>query len=538
MDTRKDDKSREKSDDGDENLDRIVVRDKITRTPEKQARKVSNNSKSHERKNSYEGKPKNHVSRTVDKLKSASDRRSSSSQSQKRRRSDSPVKPATEKPVSDTNMDSHDDNPDLKCPECDQIFDKDDSCLCCECCARWFHSKCHNISEEQVTAFKLLKDLAHYYCPNCKSGASELHKATVDMRYRVESLEKAVESLNKDNETNKTDVKNLQTQQKSNTTNLKTLKTVHETLRKENDINKTDIKTLQRSDKERKEEYEAIKANQSSNTIKLNTVSTRLDTIAEDIIGKIHTIIDKRVSETVNEQITARNLEENQVIVPTRDDEEFKRTIEEKVKENIRGSEDIQKTIDDKVKENVEKFQVELSPFLPSSNMEVDDENARNATAPKVNPTFSNAVMNVMIEKEEIRKRKLQVVITNVKESLNQENIDMKPEAEEVFTLMGVNVNIVEAIRVGKKKPERPRVIRVTLENFADKRTLLAKATSLRHIPQNHKYANVYVKPNLTHQQQNESKNLWRQLQEIKQKNPTIKYKISQGKIIVVPENN
>ena len=140
--------------------------------------------------------------------------------------------------------------------------------------------------------------------------------------------------------------------------------------------------------------------------------------------------------------------------------------------------------------------------------MEVDDENARNATAPKVNPTFSNAVMNVMIEKEEIRKRKLQVVITNVKESLNQENIDMKPEAEEVFTLMGVNVNIVEAIRVGKKKPERPRVIRVTLENFADKRTLLAKATSLRHIPQNHKYANVYVKPNLTHQQQNESKNL------------------------------
>ena len=103
---------------------------------------------------------------------------------------------------------------------------------------------------------------------------------------------------------------------------------------------------------------------------------------------------------------------------------------------------------------------------------------------------------------------------------------------------MGVNVNLVEATRIGKKKAERPRVIRVTLSNLADKRTLLAKATTLRDIPETHKYAKVYVKPNLTQQQQNDSKNLERQIKEVRLKNPTIKYKIHQGKIIVVTPNN
>ena len=103
---------------------------------------------------------------------------------------------------------------------------------------------------------------------------------------------------------------------------------------------------------------------------------------------------------------------------------------------------------------------------------------------------------------------------------------------------MGVNVPIVEAIRVGKKKNERPRVIRVTLQNLTDKRTLLSKATTLRNVPDDHVFSKVYVKPNLTHNQQEASKNLERQLKEVRLKNPQTKYKISLGKIVVVTQNN
>ena len=79
-DTRKDDRSRENCGVGEENQEKIVVRDKIQRTPPvKQDKRVSTSSKnSRERKNSYDGKPKQHVSKTVDKLKSAANRRSPS----------------------------------------------------------------------------------------------------------------------------------------------------------------------------------------------------------------------------------------------------------------------------------------------------------------------------------------------------------------------------------------------------------------------------------------------------------------------------
>ena len=187
--TRKDDKSPEFSVPRDKIPDKIEVRDKLVRTPPNKLEKNVSSSRSHHaRSKTQDGKSKHHVSRPVEKLKSAADRRSSSSQSVKRQRSQSPTDINDDKLVSE--MDTNTKNDELKCPDCKKPFLKDDSCLFCECCARWFHSVCHNISEEQVTAFKILGELAHYYCPNCKSGASELHKATVDMRYRVESLEK------------------------------------------------------------------------------------------------------------------------------------------------------------------------------------------------------------------------------------------------------------------------------------------------------------------------------------------------------------
>lgn len=533
--TRKDEKTTDKSDNSEKTPPELQTRDKITRTPpSSQNKSVSkkNTRQGHSKTLSQEGKRKSHVSRPVEKLKSAADRKSSGSQSQKRARSDSTdsVENPPEDLVSDTPMDDN-ENSNLLCPECKKPFHKNDSCVYCECCARWFHAKCHNISEEQVTAFKLLADLAHYYCPNCKAGASELHKAAVDMRIRVETIEKQVESLNQDNDATKKDVKSLQTQQKTDSTSIKTLKTVHETLRMEVDTVKTQVKTLKENEKQITENYKAIKSDQTSNTLKLNAVTTRLDSMAENIANiqstsnNVLSLDDDATKDSLIKQIDERiavKVPVNEAVAP--------------LPTSILENEQIKLAIRKEVKTIVEEIQNEHFPYLPSTNMEVDESTNNSNPAPKVNPTFSSAVMNVMAENEEIRRRKLQIVITNVPENQNPDD-DLK-DAKEVFTLMGVNVPIVEAIRVGKKKTERPRVIRVTLQNPTDKRTLLAKATSLRNVPSSHKLANVYVKPNLTHQQQEQSKNLWRQLKEVRLKNPTQKYKISQGKIVEINQTN
>ena len=335
-------------------------------------------------------------------------------------------------------------------------------------------------------------------------------------------------------------MKNLQTQQKSNTTSLRTLKTVQATLKQDVDTNKTEIKTLKTNEKQHKEEVQTMKAKQENNTTSINAVSTRIEA-AEGILEKINSLIDERIEEKGTKD--SENCESPETFIEKLQVKDFlTKLIDERINVKVQNpsphtstaaymeSEEGQRVVKQKIQEKVDEY----FPYLATPSMEVDQED-NNAT-PKVNPTFSSAVLNVMTEQNEIQKRKLQIVITNVRETENPE--EDKKDVEQIFTLMGVPVNFVEAIRVGQKKAERPRVIRVTLQNATDKRNLLAKATSLRDIPQDHKYAKVYVKPNLTHQQQITQKNLQRQLKEIRLKNPNVQYKISQNKIIEVPKNH
>ena len=105
------------------------------------------------------------------------------------------------------------------------------SCIYCGCCQSWFHAACQDITEEEITAFRVLKHLAHYFCPQCSVGASELYKAQVKCKERIDTLEKRVDEIAEDKEEIKSDIDALKSQQSKNTTKVKTLDTVHKTLR-------------------------------------------------------------------------------------------------------------------------------------------------------------------------------------------------------------------------------------------------------------------------------------------------------------------
>ena len=164
----------------------------------------------------------------------------------------------------------------------------------------------------------------------------------------------------------------------------------------------------------------------------------------------------------------------------------------------------------------------ETFPSIPSTSMEVDGDQSSKI---KVPTTFATAVNMVTKEKEEIQKRKLQLVLTNLKEAGSVEGD--KKQVIEIFEYLNVNANVTDVMRLGNRKPKKDRVLRVSLDNFEDKRKILGNATTLRNLPRDHKYGLVYVKPNLTPQQQEESKNLWLQLVKVREKNPTKTYKIS-----------
>ena len=69
------------------------------------------------------------------------------------------------------------------------------------------------------------------------------------------------------------------------------------------------------------------------------------------------------------------------------------------------------------------------------------------------------------------------------------------------------------------------------------KRKILGNATKLRNVPDGHKFNKVFIKPNLTEKQQEESKNLQAELKKRRDKEPTKRMKISKGKIVVLPNS-
>ena len=504
------------------------TKDKTVKPSAKREKSVNTRDNSTNKQNTAK-KNRQHQSRSMQKLKSSENRRSSSSAKRPREETSEDENSEQEIETEKTDESMQDDdkaNESIICPICEKGFAKDDSCIYCGCCRRWFHAACQGITEEEITAFRVLKKLAHYFCPQCSVGASELYTAQVKCREKVERLEKRVEEIAAENVEMDGSIKTLQSQQTKNTASIKTLDTVHKTLRQDMNETSNSVKTLKTNEKSLREDVDKCKISTQTNSTKINAVVTRLDTIQDDIISRMNTIIDDRVENKLKQlgsvpDIPTPAIDENVV------DDKLEKLLKEKV-DNIHNEELLKQKLDNKLSEKVDNLSAEYT----HTHMEIDGSSNK----PIVSRVFTSAVNSVVSEREEIERRKLQVVITGLTENHNPEHD--QNDAKEIFTLMKCNIKIVESMRVGKVKRERPRPLRITVENLTDKRTLLAKATSLRNIPATHKFAKVYVKPNLTIQQQEQSKNLQVELQEIRLKNPQKRYKITKGKIVEVETPN
>ena len=127
----------------------------------------------------------------------------------------------------------------------------------------------------------------------------------------------------------------------------------------------------------------------------------------------------------------------------------------------------------------------------------------------------------------------------NFKENQNAEAD--KKEVRELFNMLNVNEELLieRADRMGEKRNDgKPRFLRVDMKSVHMKRKVLEKASQLRDVPETHKFHKVFIKPNLTKNQQAQSKNLQAQLMKERDKNPGVNMKIHRGKIIIVPSQD
>ena len=407
-----------------------------------------------------------------------------------------PVSTPTTKPVRRSLVKSK-QHREKHCAKCDVEFD-DDDCLCCSCCQQWFHSQCLDLTEAEIDAFTVLGEKAHFYCESCEVGAKELHLQAVALKKRMDATDKKVEKLQVDQETMKGEISAMQTTQDKNCDAIDSLYV--DTAQLQTDVFKlqTDVKASENETKK---------------------VKTELST-ATTIVTNLRAQVNKQ-----DVTITELELMKNDVKTNADAIKDLKSTLLNTLRVEIKA--DVKKEIKD---QNIVSF-----PALPTPDGAMETDQVQ-TNADQTRKIFKEMINDQCAEREDIMKRKFQLIIANFKEA-NSAQEDMNQTIDLLKLLkLDEEIQIEELIRMGKTKTDKPRLIRITLKDLATKRKILAKATTLRNVPEDSKFAKVYIKPNLTAQQLQDSKNLQEELRARRLQDPNKRLKIYRGKIVPVTE--
>lgn len=128
----------------------------------------------------------------------------------------------------------------------------------------------------------------------------------------------------------------------------------------------------------------------------------------------------------------------------------------------------------------------------------------------------------------------MNIVIHNLPETGNKQKDteEVKNLFKDEFNLI-CNIQCEETTRLGKYIDERNRVLKITMPSMSDRKLVLRRAKELRN-SNSELYSRIYIKPDLTKKQQEESKNLQAKLRQTRQENPTTNWTIRKGKIVEI----
>ena len=349
-----------------------------------------------------------------------------------------------------------------------------DNCVLCECCKYWYHAACVDLTAGEIAAFTLLGPKAHWYCERCDAGAKELYMQHVEFKTRLDKIEKTVSDVKAEHSAMNSDISKLQEDATKDREDIEVCLKDNKAFKIITASNTESIKYTKDSIDELKTDINNAKTQQAVNTEKLNNLNT---------------IVRNEVSEIIKTQV------------------------EECIKEI-----------------NLDR----QFPLLPTRND--SNEPAPPAVQEKITQ-FRKFVNEQCAERDEILKRKQQLMIFNLKEAATPEAD--KQQTHELLNLLNIDEeNTIENMtRMGKSREGKHKPIRITLGNLSTKRKILASAPKLREVPEGDRFAKVYIKPNLTVNQWKESKNLMENLRVRRLAEPNKTMKIFKGKIIVVPNN-
>jgi len=139
-----------------------------------------------------------------------------------------------------------------------------------------------------------------------------------------------------------------------------------------------------------------------------------------------------------------------------------------------------------------------------------------------------NTSPDISSERQKINEKKLNLIVYNFIET--DSNVDDKQKIERmILECLEVTVQTEDNYRIGTYQQGVTRPLLLKFKNIFDKRQVLQRAVNLR-LCANAK--NVYIKPDLTANQIEESKNLVESLKKRRLEQPEVRWTIHRGQII------
>ena len=151
-----------------------------------------------------------------------------------------------------------------------------------------------------------------------------------------------------------------------------------------------------------------------------------------------------------------------------------------------------------------------------------------------VQPALKPIITTEISERDKIEAIKHNLIISGM-----EDNEDQTQDEEKFIKMiedeMDLTIEVESTERVPRKNvSESPKLLRVIFKDLRTRKSILSKATTLRNSQDDHVKENVYIRPELTFLQLEESKNLTKSLRAKRTTNPNKTFKIYRGKIIEV----
>ena len=267
---------------------------------------------------------------------------------------------------------------------------------------------------------------------------------------------------------------------------------------------------------------------------KVKSSTDKLSSEIEELKASIATLKTNHTSEIIQQKAELEAVKSDSIRISR----EYVDSKLSKQKEEIK--EEVSSDVDNKIDTKLESDDVKRTfAQAASSNIKLDDVKAEltrslteviNNKTSQVPETISKEVKEEAQERDRIKRRECNLIIHHLPES--QDYSDESQVDSIIKDVLFLNdVQITNTTRLGEKKDNWNRLLRITLADLSMKKRILARATELRNLPPEDFYSKVYIRPDLTPKQLEASKNLYLQLKEVRENNPTKVFKIVKGAI-------